>query len=47
MDIICFILLSFSCGYYAVYSVQVSAATRLAYGMYFDTYVRDLTILFV
>ena len=30
LDIVCFIL-SFSCGYYAVSSVSVSAATRLAY----------------
>ena len=45
-------ILSFSCGYYAVSSVSVSAATRLPYdilrsiyyqyipGMYLDTYVR-------
>ena len=39
LDIVCFIL-SFSCGYYAVSSVSVSAATRLAYDMYLDTYVR-------
>ena len=38
LDIVCFIL-SFSCGYYAVSSVSVSAATRLAYDMYLDTYV--------
>ena len=31
---------SFSCAYYAVSSVSVSAATRLAYDMYLDTYVR-------
>ena len=35
LDIVCFIL-SFSCGYYAVSSVSVSAATRVAY----DVYVR-------
>ena len=39
LDIVCFIL-SFSCGYYAVSSVSVSAATRSAYDMYLDTYVR-------
>ena len=39
LDIVCFIL-SFSCGYYAVPSVSVSAATRFAYGTYLDTYVR-------
>ena len=41
LDIVCFIL-SFSCGCYAVSSVAVSAATRLAYDiyMYLDTYVR-------
>ena len=43
LDSVCFIL-SFSCGYYAVSSVSVSAATRLAYDMYIymylDTYVR-------
>ena len=33
-------ILSFSCGYYAVSLVSVSAATRLAYDMYLDTYVR-------
>ena len=38
-------MLSFSCGYYAVSSVSVSAATRLACSydiryMYLDTYVR-------
>ena len=38
-DIVRF-LLSFSCGYYPVSSVSVSAATRLAYDMYLDTYVR-------
>ena len=38
-DIVCFIL-SFSCGCYAVSSVSVSAATRLAYNTYLDTYVR-------
>ena len=37
----CFIL-SFSCGYYAVSSVSVSAATRLAYDMYLDTYISTL-----
>ena len=46
LDIACFIL-SFSCGYYAVSSVSVSAATRLAYDiMYLDTYA-DLTFLFL
>ena len=30
LDIVCFIL-AFSCGYHAVSSVSVSAATRLAY----------------
>ena len=39
LDIVCFIL-SFSCGYYAVSSVSVSAATGLAYNMHLDTYVR-------
>ena len=39
LDIVCFIL-PFSCGYYAVSSVSVSAATRLAYYMYLGTYVR-------
>ena len=39
LGIVCFIL-SFSCGYHAVSSVSVSAATRLAYDMYLDTYVR-------
>ena len=29
-------ILSFSCGYYAVSSVSVSAATRLAYDMFLD-----------
>ena len=33
LDIVCFIL-SFSCGYYAVSSVPVSVATRLAYDTY-------------
>ena len=37
LDIIWFIL-SFSCGYYAVSSVSVTAATRLACDMYLDTY---------
>ena len=40
---VCFIL-SFSGGYYAVSSVSVSAATRLAYDMYLDTYA-DLTFV--
>ena len=40
LDVVCFIL-SFSCGYYAVSSVPVSAGTRLAYDMYRDTYVRS------
>ena len=39
VDIVCFIL-SFSCGFYAVSSVSVSAANRLAYDTYLDTYVR-------
>ena len=39
LDIVCFIL-SFSCGYYAVSSVSVSAETRWACDMYLDTYVR-------
>ena len=30
LDVVCF-MLSFSCGYYAVSSVLVSAGTRLAY----------------
>ena len=39
LDIVCFIL-SFSCGYYAVSSVSVSAATRLqAYDMYVYTLI--------
>ena len=37
--IVCFIL-SFFRGYYAVSSVSVSAATRLAYDVNLDTYVR-------
>ena len=43
LDIVCFIL-SFSCGYYAVSSVPVFAATRLAYNiyMYLDIHVRTL-----
>ena len=40
------IILSFSCGYYAVSSVSVSAETRLAYDtymhMYLDIHVRML-----
>ena len=41
LDVVCFIL-SFSCGNYAVSSVLVSAATRLAYDTLYvsDTYVR-------
>ena len=39
-DLDIFILLSFSRGYYAVSSVSVSAATRLAYDVNLDTYVR-------
>ena len=39
LDIVRFIL-SFSCGYSAVSSVSVSAATRLEHDMYLDTYVR-------
>ena len=54
LDIVCF-MLSFSCGYYAISSVSVSAATRLAYDilrsvyMYLDTYVSyaDLTFVFL
>ena len=45
LDSVCFIL-SFSCGYYAVSSVSVSAATRLAYDMYIDTDVRTLISTF-
>ena len=41
LDIVCFIL-SFPCGYYAVSSVSVSAATRLAYNVYRDKCVRTL-----
>ena len=42
LDIVCFIL-SFSCGYYAVSSVSVSAATRLAYDVYqVSWYLRPL-----
>ena len=39
LDIVCFLffILSFSCGYYAVSSVSVSAATRLAYS--YDVFV--------
>ena len=47
LDIVCFIL-SFSCGYFAVSSVSVSAATRLAYDkicILIRTYA-DLTFLF-
>ena len=43
-------ILSFPCGYYAVSSVSVSAATRLAYDMYLDTLIRtytDLTFCFL
>ena len=42
-----FFILSFSCGFYAVSSVLVSAATRLAYDMYLDTYVRWSHLFFV
>ena len=48
LDIVCFVL-SFSCGYYAVSSVLVSAATRLAYYMYLDILIptyADLTFFF-
>ena len=38
LDIVCF-MLSFSCEYYAISSVSVSAATRLAYDMYIDTHL--------
>ena len=41
LDIACFIL-SFSCGYYAVSSVSVSAATRLGYDINIRTLVRTL-----
>ena len=41
LDIACFIL-SFSCGYYAVFSVSVSAATRLGYDINIRTLVRTL-----
>ena len=34
------LILSFSCGYYAVSSVSVSAATRLAHDIYASLYVR-------
>ena len=49
LDIV-YVTLSFSCGYYAVSSVSVSAATRLAYDMYLDTLIRtytDLTFCFL
>ena len=39
LDIVYFHLF-FSCGYYAVSSVSVSAATRPAYDTYLDTYAR-------
>ena len=48
LDIACFIL-SFSCGYYSVSSVSVSAATRFPYDMYICIVIRtyaDLTFLF-
>ena len=48
LDIVSFIL-SFSCGYYAISSVSVSAATRLAYDMRYiliPTYA-DLNSLFL
>ena len=38
---------SFSCGYYAVSSVSLSAATRLAYDMYLTLTYADLTFLFL
>ena len=38
LDIASFIL-SFSCGYYAVSSVSVSAVTRFAHDTYFEIYV--------
>ena len=40
LDIVCFVL-CFSCGYYAVSSVSVSAATRLAY------YIMRILIFFI
>ena len=48
LDIVCFIL-SFSCGYYAVSPISVSAPTRLAYDILcilIRTYA-DLTFLFL
>ena len=50
LDIVCFIL-SFSCGYYAVSSVSVSAATRLAYDIIYRQCIlirthADLTFLY-
>ena len=38
LDIVCYIL-SFSCGYCAVSSVAVSAATRLSYDIYTSMYL--------
>ena len=46
LDIVCF-MLYFSCAHYAVSSVLVFAATRLAYDMYFDAYVRWSHLLFL
>ena len=52
LDSVCFIL-SFSCGHYAVSSISVSAATRLAYDMYIlrsiyvSRYVRALISPFI
>ena len=44
LDVVCFIL-SFSCGYYAVSSLSVFAATRLACDMYPIRTYADLTVL--
>ena len=38
-------ILSFSCGYYAVSSVSVSAATRLAYDIYFEVCILIRTLI--
>ena len=45
LDAVCFIL-SFPCGYCAVFSVSVSAATRLAYDIWMIRTCADLTNLF-
>ena len=44
LDIVCFVL-SFSCGYYAVSSVLVSAATRLAYYISIRTLISPFLFL--